>query len=344
MFDNKIKPKDREFINKFLFIDAQYFLTRNYALLKSKEELNVKNLLELTLRSIKKIQNSVLADNIILLWDTYPYKKTQELIAAGVDYKGDREFALDRIKEIEELLKTETDFFKIMTLDEELKQKKKDHEAFLIRSETKRILKKWMPEIGIGSLAIPTMEADDLACFAAVWTDKENIVDVEKREKAVLCSADSDWVSFLSPRSDLYRTVKDAEYLNYSDAPSKIPKKYQGLVNLYEYNLLHDAYYGNHNNVKADTETKEMYTFSQVVKKYKNGELENIPYVNKVFNALNVIKYYNDEIRDEFNKVCLGLKSPSFGAWIDFVSEYELDFYPDFFDELFYYQLEARKK
>lgn len=339
----KILPKDREYINKFLFIDAQYYLTRNYALLKSKDELTVKNLLELTLKSINKIQGSVLADNIILLWDTFPYKKTQELVSAGVSYKGDREFALDRIKEIEKILETETDESEIKKLKEELEIKKKDHEAFLIRSETKTILKKWMPQVGIGSLNIPGFEADDLACCAAVWTDKENIIDVNKREKNVLCSSDSDWVSFLSPCSDLYRTTKVSEYLNYSDAPGKIPKKYQGIVNLYEYNLLHDAYYGNHNNVQADKDTKEMYTFSEVLKIYKNGDLEKIPYINKVFNALNVIKYYNDEVRNKFNDVCLNLKNPSYGAWMDFVSEYELDFYPDFFDDLFYYQIEARK-
>lgn len=338
----KTRPEDRKVINKFLFIDGQYYLTRNWAWLKSRDELNVKNLIELTFKSISKIQDVVAANNIVLLWDTYPYNKTEELKNAGVDYKGNREFALDRIKEIERLLETETSPDILEQLNKELEEKKKDHEAFLIRSEVKGIFKEWMPEIGIGSLNIKGLEADDLACLAAIYTDKCDIVNIDRSEKTVICSSDSDWLSFLSPKTDFYRTTKISEFLSYRDAPLKIPKKYRGLVNLYEYNLLHVAYYGDHNNILKDEETRKV-SFDIVIKKYVNGEISDMPRVEKIFNALNVVKYYNKEIEDKFNDVCMNIKPLNFGAFIDFCAKYDLELTEFFYTNLEYYLNGNRK-
>lgn len=337
--NEKLDPDKREFINKYLFIDGQYFLTKNWSFLKYREILTLSKLLELTLLSVRKIQNNVLSDNIILLWDSWPYRKTKELIEAGVDYKGDREFALDRIKEIKALLEVETDQEEVIRLQEELKEKERDHASFLIRRDAKKILKEWLPQIGIGSLSISGLEADDLACMASIWSPTN--IDFDKNERTVICSSDSDWLSFCAPCTDFYRTTKEEEWLRYDHAPLKIPKKYRKFnINLYEYNLLHDAYYGNHNNLKKDEETVNNYTFSSVLDSYTNGDVRNIPYINKVFSALNIIKYYNDEIKNVFNETCLTLK-PCFGAFADFCAENKIEISPDWFDDIFYYKLKT---
>lgn len=334
-------PEEREFKNRYLFIDGQYFLTRNWSFLKYREILTLSKLLEMTMISLKKIQDHVLADNVILLWDSWPYKKTQQLIDAGVDYKGDREFALDRIKEIRLMLETESDQEKIEALKKELEEKEKEHASFLIRRDAKKILKEYLPLIGIGSLSITGLEADDLACMASLWSPQH--VDFDKKERTVICSSDSDWVSFCAPCTDFYRTTKEEEWLKYEDAPNKIPKKYRSSgVNLYEYNLLHDAYYGNHNNLKKNEDVVKNYTFSKVLNVYTNGDIEDIPYVSKVFSALNVVKYYNEEIEQAFDNACKNLK-PSFGGFIDFCSEYKIDLYQTWYDEFFYYKLKENK-
>lgn len=336
----KLDPNKRELINKFLFIDGQYFLTKNWSFLKYREILSLKNLLELTLKSINKIQSKVMADNVVLLWDSWPYRKTKELIEAGVDYKGDREFALDRINEIKELLLTEKDPQKVIQLKKELEEKEKDHASFLIRRDAKKILREWLPQIGIGTISIPGLEADDLACMASIWSPLQ--VKENSNERTVICSSDSDWLSFCAPYTDFYRTTKEEEWLKYVDAPCKIPKKYQKYkLNLYEYNLLHDAYYGNHNNLKKNEETIKNYSFSSVLDVYKSGEIDKIPYVYKVFNALNIIKYYNEEIKKQFDESCLYL-NPSFGAFCDFCAKFDVNVYQDWFDDIFYYKLKTK--
>ena len=339
--NEKLDPNKREFINKFLFIDGQYFLTKNWSFLKHREILSLKNLLELTLKSINKIQSKVMADNIILLWDSWPYKKTKELIEAGVDYKGDREFALDRINEIKELLLTEKDPQKVIQLKKELEKKEKDHAFFLVRRDAKLVLKEWLPQIGIGSLSITALEADDLACMASSWSSKN--IDLSKNERSVICSSDSDWLSFCSPTTDMYRTTKEEVWLNYDNAPNQIPLKYRKFgVNLYEYNLLHNAYYGDHNNLKKDKYTVENFSFSSVLSLYSQGRMDEISHISKVFNALNVLKYYDLTIEEKFNDVCLNL-TPNYGAYVDFCAKYELSLTPYLYEDLMYYPEKSKK-
>lgn len=331
-----LKPEEREYINKYLFIDGQYFLTRNWAFLKTRDWLSLSKLIEVTMLSIKKIQDKVLANNVILLWDSWPYRKTQELVAAGVDYKGDREFALDKINEIKALMATETDEQKLAELSEELKREEKEYASFLIRKDAKKIIKEKFPEFGIGCLSITGLEADDLACMASLWSPKH--IDIDKRERNVICSSDSDWVSFCAPSLDFYRTTKVEEWLKYEDADRKIPKKYQPFgVDLYSYNLLHDAYYGNHNNLKKNEDVIKNYSFSTVLTKFNNGSLDEIPYINNVYKALDIVNYYNSDIEAEFDNVCLNLK-PNFGAFLDFLGEQKItQIGSRFFDEFFYY-------
>lgn len=333
-------PEEREFINRYLFIDGQYFLTRNWAFLKTRGLLDVRTLLEMFLKSIGKIQSKVMADNVILLFDSYPYRKTKELIDAGVDYKGNREFALDRINEINKILETETNPSEIEALNKELEEKKKDHASFLIRKETKVILKEWLPKFGISTLSIPTLEADDLACQAALWSKKH--INRENRERSVICSSDSDWLSFCSPWTDMYRTTKTEEWLKFEDSFGKIPKRYRLSLNLYEYNLLHNAYYGDHNNIKKDPETVEKYTFTQVVNNYLNGDISKMPYVEKVFNALNVIEYYNDDIEKAFDDACLSIK-PDFSMFIEFCTHFDLRISEYIYDEILNFSEIANK-
>lgn len=340
--NEKLDPDKREFINKFLFVDGQYFLTKNWSFLKYREILSLKKLLELTIQSINKIQSKVMADNIILLWDSWPYRKTKELVDAGVDYKGDREFALDKINEIKKTLETETDPEEVIRLKKELEEKEKDHASFLVRRDAKLILKEWLPQIGIGSLSIAALEADDLACMASNWSSKN--INLDKNERSVICSSDSDWLSFCSPSTDMYRTTKDEIWLKYDSASDWIPKKYRKSgVNLYEYNLLHNAYYGDHNNLKKDKNTVKNFSFSSILSLYTQGRIEEVPHINKVFNALNVLKYYDSTIEGIFNEKCLNLM-PNYGAFVDFCAKYELSLTQYLYEDLMYYPGKSKEK
>ena len=87
----------------------------------------------------------------------------------------------------------------------------------------------------------------------------------------------------------------------------------------------------------AEIVCRKNYSFSTVLTKFNNGSLDDIPYINNVYKALDIVNYYNSDIEAEFNNVCLNLK-PDFGAFLDFLGEQKItQIGSRFFDEFFYY-------
>lgn len=210
---------------KFAFFDAQYFLTRNWMMLKDKEGFNEQSLFKSFLQTIVKlVREEIKVEQVILLWDRYPYHTHTFL----PDYKGDREY------------RGEADITDDMSEEEKQELIKKTRQ-FQIRQKVKYdYLIKEGSSYGLPSVILKGFESDNLAYLVS----KSKLVQDEEK-KSVLISCDSDWAYFVNEKVDFYRVTKKRELKTIEDL-----KEECGELDPYYYKSLVDALYGSHNFLK----------------------------------------------------------------------------------------------
>ena len=261
-------------------IDAQYILRRNFsAQTRNEQTVDWRLLLKSFYQSIMKLKREFEFKRPILLFDKYPYLKSQ-----GVEqYKTDRHYTNeDDVTHLVTEIMECTDPIKKSELQDQLNATKR-----CLYNE-KQLLKAKYDVVKNGtSLGFPTLiktgyEADDLS-FGL--TEKVR----EYHLSAILITTDRDWVAFRSKevwystprcdkRNDLCRKL--IEYSKICNLP------------LYEIGVLKEIYGDSHNNVEG-YEFSEKIPFTEFATKVVSKD-ETLPGFQKAFdfyNSMNMRRY-----------------------------------------------------
>lgn len=243
--------------------DAQYFLHRNFAALKSRTAYNMVSYLPSEVKTeklgndgyvivrydftsmtlvkhfvwtiCKFIRDSFSCNKIILLWDKPPYHKTRLLN----DYKGTR---VHHSKELLDEWDVESDPIGYL-------QELEDYKYELIKQEAKYFIINNLDKIGMPSIIHEGYEADDLA-----WMFGQIIDNEEVEQKSAICSVDSDWqywignnVDFLNFNKSEVWTIDDVN----DDCEGLIKKLDLSLIEAKQ--IMDSTFYG-HNDLKRTTD------------------------------------------------------------------------------------------
>lgn len=261
-------------------IDAQYILRRNFSVQTMNEQtVDWRLLLKSFYQSIMKLKREFKFKRPILLFDKYPYLKSQ-----GVEqYKTDRHYineddVANLVKEIMDC----TDPIKKSELQDQLSSTQRG-----LYNEKQLIKAKYDVVKNGTSLGFPTLiktgyEADDLS-FGL--TEKVR----EYGLSAILLTTDRDWVAFRS-KEVWYSTPK---FDKRNDLCKELIE-YSKICNLplYEIGVLKEIYGGSHNNVEG-YEFSEKIPFTEFATRVVSKD-ETLPGLQKSFdfyNSMNMRRY-----------------------------------------------------
>ena len=229
---------------KFGILDAQYILVRNWHMLIRSETLTEASLLKSFIQSVVKLTRDYEISKPILLWDKYPYKRT-EIIK---QYKGDRYYPTEEEKvDLETSIKAETDPEKLKVLEQELETLTYKIEYERIKSSVKYYMIFKLGNLGFSSMIYTGYEADDLAYYVAQYLNKH-----ESTSKHVLLTKDGDWKFFVNESVEYCRLNnknQDVEYHTHSTIKDLFPVLKSLDISLIDFFSYHELWFGGHNNI-----------------------------------------------------------------------------------------------
>lgn len=266
---------------KYIAFDAQYFLHRNFAALKSRTAYDMASYLtkeegdptighiitkyEFTDMDLVKqffwtiakfIREQYTCSKIILLWDKPPYHKTKIL----PDYKG------SRIHHCQELL----DEWDIEKDPIGYLQEKEEYRVEKIKSSAKYYIINKLKDYGMISVIEDGYEADDLAWIFSHLDEIEN-----SDQKSAICSVDSDWHYWISKNVD-YLHFNNGEVWTYDDVENdcdRLPEKLG--LSIFEAKKYMDSLFYSHNDLKQVTNCG-WSDFERLVTEIRNGDYHEI--------------------------------------------------------------------
>lgn len=258
--------------------DAQYFLFRNFAALKSRTAMDwVANLSEgegntsighLIKRYefdrddlvkqffwtiAKLVRDHFSCNKIILLWDTGPYHKTILLD----DYKGDRVHHSDELLDDWDI---DSDPVGYLQEKEEVRIEHVKHQAI-----------SWIVD-NLGSIGLPSVkysgyEADDLAYILGQVYSSD--------QKNAICSVDSDWMYWITENTDFINFNKK-EVWTYQDVIDECEGYPTDLgIDLFETKCFMDSLFYSHNGLQPTT-NYGWRDFKTLVTEIKSGDFSKI--------------------------------------------------------------------
>lgn len=259
---------------KYLIIDGQYLLTRNFKLLASRNpEFRVNELITVTFQSVAKLRRDLVNfEKPILLFDKSPYHKLSQL----PDYKCGRHYV------------TESDLVDIDPSDEEsileckreilLNQKKQSSKYWLLE---------YFPKMGIPCYLHEGYEADDLAyLFSIILKNKEC--------KSAVCSSDSDWKYFSNEFVDYIKF--NGAVTDFESIKSEYKDVFDTDITLYSYKSYCDSLYGSHNDLiqTYDVTSSNLESNVDRILRLRNKDysiLSNQDRFHKQLESFDVMKY-----------------------------------------------------
>lgn len=244
---------------KYGIIDFELINRRNSCVLK-RENLNVKELLNLNMLSIFKLIDTYGFDIPVLLFDSRPYFKS-ELLS---EYKENRKVYTE-----EDLTGLEKDSSEYSKIELELLKNS------VARNSKQYIIDNWkhftIP------LVFKGLEADDLS-FMITRLVKDSSIHITK---------DSDYVYHVYPSHDVTILKKggDVSYKYHDNLETFIPLEYQ--------KALHELFVSSHNGVDVK---KLKISINDIYSKHVNKELEED--ISKRIEGLNPLTYLTAEVKD----------------------------------------------
>lgn len=260
----------------YLIFDGQYFLTRNFKMLKSSysklrdvmddkgnpvmkdnkplklklSNLNWNDLFRSTFQSIVKFKRDIInGDRIIVVFDSAPYIKSQLV----PHYKCNRYYLSD-----DDLvgLNCEEDPAKYYTLAEEVRMEN-------IKRLTKEKIIENFPKMGINILIHRGYEGDDLA---KLLSDRLN----ETGLKSLIISSDSDWRYLVNENVD-YSNPK-GNIVRLSDVKKELDRNEVSDISVYHYKSILDSLYGSHNDLYPTIDKTKNFTNIELFSKLLNND------------------------------------------------------------------------
>lgn len=298
---------------KYLAFDAQYYLRRNWSVIKNNEGFNKYELISSFLWTLIKTYKAHPADKILLLFDKRPYKKQQVIN----EYKADRKLVLEEVETLKDkLLKAQTDEERA-AIQKQLDEEEREAKLFMEMGAAKYEILSNFHKFGLVSLNIPGYEADDLARLLS-------LIATERKEKILLVSGDSDWNCMITPYTDVWRNrSKNAEFSNFSTRPEQ-----DAPLDPFHMYQARDIYYGGHNNVVLSPEYKD-YPFEDIIDSIAKKD-DRFPEFKKYFEALNSDNYL-DEIKGRLLRAMLNEGAWDKMEWLDYHDTHNLTIFPYYY-------------
>lgn len=223
---------------RYAFIDAQYFLVRNTAMLEATStRVTPQLLVKMFTYTIMKFKREVCDfGKPILCWDIRKsgvYDKANALPG----YKDDRNPPISAwtkaIYEFEKLENpNETQITQLLNI-------RKEFEKYKVRELAKEFIIKYFGNLGINSLAVPGVEADDFACLLSEIAQKFD-------EPSILMTVDGDWKFLANEKVDFYHSKRNIIY-SVEDVFDLVD--YVENISLYEQKIIEEIFKSSHNNV-----------------------------------------------------------------------------------------------
>lgn len=337
---------------EYIVFDAQYILVRNFSALMSRTKIpeirylkptegnasigHVIDNWDFTVNSlvkqffwsiVKVIRDNYSCNKVILLWDSAPYHRSSILS----DFKG------DRIHHSAELLE-EWDI-------------ENDPQGYLqeqarIEVEKKKLAAKFwiinnLQDFGMYSVIQPGYEADDLAYMFThldIFQDKCNL-------KSAICSADSDWMYWISNNFDFINFNKmepwtvDDVIGECSGYPTELG------MDLFETKCYSDSLFLSHNGLQRTT-NRTWSSFKDIVTHIKNGDYSDLTDVERFKLNMKSFEIWNfpgydealSELRAALNKGKLNgvsydtLSSRGFEVSRSYCETYQSLLNPDYYE------------
>ena len=287
---------------KYLIIDAQYYLRRNWCVVKDKEGQTEFGIIDSFLWTILKLCKQVRPEKTILLFDKRPYKK-ESVIS---QYKKDRYLVEEDYYNIESQLSGELSDEKRKELEEKLAEVTKERDKFRMMGRAKYLLLSEFSTMGFATWQKQGYEADDLAYLLGRYCS-------EHSQRALLVSSDSDWIYSSLPYVDVYRMNKsDNSIYAYDQVKSSVPESHKS-ISLYEFGRLKEIVQDSHNNVELGVNIN----FDEAMTLLENNNLGSIKILNDFFEAMNGNLYYN-ELLIELEDILKSKGSISYKRWSDY--------------------------
>ena len=270
---------------KIGLLDAQWFLRRNFMLLKNHGLINYCDLYKSLIQSVCKVTRENGLNKVYCLWDSAPYKRVEFI----KEYKSDRVYLTeDNLKQITPDM-TQEEIDQINKYNEELK---KNLELEKVFRQVKYDFINTMTNYGMISIISKGYEADDLAYYIC---NKFNIED-----ELLLFTKDSDWISLLSKNAKLIRMTKSPEVYDYEKAYGILGNNFRS-VPLVELGIIKDLILGSHNGTCG---INLGLSYQDVLESYSKNELSSKvdpeAYKNFEFRMINSNpnKYFDDNIKN----------------------------------------------
>lgn len=268
---------------EYIAFDAQYFLYRNFAALKSRTAFNIVDKLpnnddntgdgyiiikynfdwqdlvkQFFWTIVKLFRDGYPVDKIILLWDKGPYYKSTILI----DYK------CNRVHYCQEYL----DEYDIEHDPQGYLQAREEYRVYLLLLQAKSWIINNLGNYGMNSVIYTGYEADDLAyIFSSIYNTKDR--------KSAICSADSDWGFWISKSVD-YINFNNKEYNTYEDTIDKWEYPNQLNISLFEMKSYIDSLFGSHNDLQMTSDIG-WPEFIETVNQIKSGDYSKVSDVER---------------------------------------------------------------
>jgi len=306
---------------RYLIIDGQYLLTRNFKLLTSRyDNVTPGGILTTTYQSVARLRRDFVDFEIpLFIFDKGPYYKST--LVDG--YKGSRYYCTEAD------LEGVTDEKEIERINQEIALNK-------LKEDTKKLILDIFPKLGIPCIMYQGWEADDLAYLITKLSNTNSC----------LCSSDSDWTYLSNEHVDLM-TFKSDFYI-YSEQVANINKDLLCKIGGYQmYKAYIDSLYGSHNDltqsVRDDHKRDKLDDLINKLSDSVTDELVN----SKLFSAqlstfrFNEFPSYN-EVVTYINNTLNSLKYDklNFEQFIEVVKNNNIrvtyNYYSDFIDNLKY--------
>jgi len=276
---------------KYMIIDSNFILRRNYSCIVRGTFNNYEQLVESFLLSIHKLVDKVPTENVVLVWDKSPYLKVEAI----KQYKKDRKYSNEGdIIEIDK---------KISEAKTDEEKKKLEHDKLVIERNiihegyymhAKNSIASKLKDTNYHSTILRGYEADDLAYLMA------QRIHNDKLGNAVLVSIDNDWCNFVNPSVDYYklgRGKNPPKWVKYDSSNPLYNRAVELDVSMYESGCCRELYLGGHNNVPAYPHREEVSFQDFCNALVKNiGTIPDQDEYAEYYRVLNTHTYDNSEV------------------------------------------------